>query len=100
MVKKRRKYTFKTKSRFFIISFVFIAIILTLLYTLFNDLQNINILIGEKKELMKEKESLKEKQASLNADIERLSDDLYVARYAREKYFYSKDGEIILKMDE
>ena len=100
MVKKRRKYTFKTKSRIFIISFVFIAIILTLLYTLFNDLQNINILIGEKKVLMKEKESLKEKQASLNADIERLSDDLYVARYAREKYFYSKDGEIILKMDE
>ncbi len=100
MVKKRRKYTIKTKSRIFIISFVFIAIILTLLYTLFNDLQNINILIGEKKVLIKEKESLKEKQASLNADIERLSDDLYFARYAREKYFYSKDGEIILKMDE
>ena len=100
MVMKRRKYTVKTKSRFFIISFVFITIIFTLFYTLFNDMQNINILIDEKKELMKEKESLKEKQASLNADIERLSDDLYVARYAREKYFYSKDGEIILKMDE
>ena len=100
MVMKRRKYTVKTKSRIFIISFVFITIIFTLFYTLFNDMQNINILIDEKKELMKEKESLKEKQASLNADIERLSDDLYVARYAREKYFYSKDGEIILKMDE
>lgn len=100
MVMKRRKYTVKTKSRFFIISFIFITIIFTLFYTLFNDMQNINILIDEKKELMKEKESLKEKQASLNADIERLSDDLYVARYAREKYFYSKDGEIILKMDE
>lgn len=100
MVMKRRKYTVKTKSRIFIISFVFITIIFTLFYTLFNDMQNINVLIDEKKELMKEKESLKEKQASLNADIERLSDDLYVARYAREKYFYSKDGEIILKMDE
>ena len=45
-------------------------------------------------------DKLKDEQASLESDIDRLSDDVYVARYAREKYFYSKEGELILKIDE
>ena len=43
------------------------------------------------KELQKEEEELK-------ADVERLQDPVYVARYAREKYLYSKDGEFIIKL--
>lgn len=99
-MKKRRKYTGKTKGRMFIIFIFFGAVISTLGYTLFNNLHQINILIIEKRELMDEKEELKDKQESLESDIERLSDSEYIARYAREKYFYSKDGELILRIEE
>ena len=84
----------------FIIFLFFGAIISTLGYTLFSNLKQINILVNEKKRLSEEKVSLKEKQESLEADIERLSDPEYIARYAREKYFYSKEGELILRIDD
>ena len=99
MVRKKRKYTVKTKSRTFIISLLFVIIIFTLVYTIFNDIQKITILNIEKKELAKKSNKLKDEEASLESDIARLSDDVYVARYAREKYFYSKEGELILKID-
>ena len=100
MVKKRRKYTGKTKGRMFIIFLMFGTVIFTLGYTLFSDLQKINILINEKKELQNKEKELVEKQESLKADIDRLSDSEYVARYAREKYFYSKNGEFILRIED
>lgn len=43
---------------------------------------------------------LKEEEEELKVDVERLKDPDYVARYAREKYMYSKDGEIILRLPE
>lgn len=43
---------------------------------------------------------LKEKEEELKVDVEKLQDPDYVARYAREKYMYSKDGEIILRLPE
>lgn len=100
MVKKRHKYNKKTKGRMFIIFLFFISIISTLGYTLFSNLKQINDIYNEKKSLEREKEDLKDEQATLNADIEKLSDPEYIARYAREKYFYSKDGEIILRMSD
>ena len=43
---------------------------------------------------------LKEKEEALKANVDRLEDPDYVARFAREKYMYSKDGEIILRLPE
>ena len=54
----------------------------------------------EKEKLEKELTSLKEKEDELEADVERLQDKDYIARYAREKYYYSKDGEYILRIPE
>ena len=100
MGKKKHRYTKKTKGRMFIIFLFFISIISTLSYTLINNLKQINDISNEKKSLKEEKISLKEKQATLMADIEKLSDPEYIAKYAREKYFYSKNGEIILRMND
>lgn len=100
MVKKRHKYTKKTKGRMIIIFLFFISIISTLSYTLFNNLKQINDICNEKKALYEEKVTLKEEQATLKADIEKLSDPEYIAKYAREKYFYSKSGEIILRIND
>ena len=43
---------------------------------------------------------LKEKEEQLKVEVDRLEDPDYVARFAREKYMYSKDGEIILRLPE
>ena len=54
----------------------------------------------EKKDLEKELTSLKEKEEELKVDANKLQNPDYIARYAREKYLYSKDGEYILKIPE
>lgn len=99
MRRTRRRYTAKTKGRTFIFTMLFLFIILTLFYTLVSDLQKISMLNIEKAELKRKKIILKNDEESLESDIIRLSDDYYVARFAREKYYYSKDNEIILKME-
>ncbi len=52
----------------------------------------------EKKDLESELLSLREEEEALKADADKLQDPDYVARYAREKYMYSKDGEFILRI--
>ena len=96
---KRRKYTVKTKSRMFIIFLLFGGIISTLSYSLLNNFYQISILQKEKKNLEKELAYLDEQTEVLEADIEKLSDPDYIARYVREKYYYSKKGELIIRMD-
>lgn len=54
----------------------------------------------EKGVLEKEIIALKEKEEELKVEVDRLEDPDYVARFAREKYMYSKDGEIILRLPE
>lgn len=52
----------------------------------------------EKKQLEDNLLILKDKEEQLRADANRLQDPDYIARYAREKYLYSKDGEFIIKI--
>ena len=54
----------------------------------------------EKVTLDRQYESLLKDEKSLTTDILKLKDPDYIARYAREKYMYSKDGEVIIKIVE
>ena len=55
--------------------------------------------IREEKLLLESKlASLQNEEDELNSDIKKLEDPEYVAKYAREKYMYSKDGEIIIRI--
>ena len=84
----------------FIVFLFFGAIIATLGYTLVFNLKEVNDMKKELKSLKEEQVSLLEEEEAIEADIKRLSDPLYIARYAREKYFYSKEGEIILRIED
>ena len=55
-------------------------------------------ILDEIQELEKELTALKEKEEELQVDANKLQNPDYVARYAREKYLYSKDGEYILQI--
>ncbi len=52
----------------------------------------------EKDVLNEELNTLKEKEQELSTDVLKLQDPEYVARYLREKYYYSKSGEYIIKL--
>ena len=52
----------------------------------------------EKKEFTNKITELKEKEEELKGTVTKLQDPDYVARYAREKYLFSKDGEIIIRI--
>jgi len=43
---------------------------------------------------------LKEKEETLTTDIQKLKDPEYIAKYARENYMYSRDGEYIIKIED
>ena len=54
----------------------------------------------QKKKLEKEYQELQDKQEVLEQEVTKLQDEDYVLRYAREKYGYSKDGELIIRINE
>ncbi len=70
------------------------------LFTLINYTMNINKLKEEQKQLQAELVSLKDDAEDLSTVIQKLKDPDYVARYARENYLYSKNGEYIIKIEE
>ncbi len=98
MVAKKKKNTVKYRL------FLFIPICVTILAIVVVSVGNYWVQIAEKyqekKQLEDEIVALKEKEEQLKVDVERLEDPDYVARYAREKYMYSKEGEIILRLPE
>ena len=95
----RRKNKKKKLGPFLLLCFSFTVIIFTT-FTIFRYWTMIYNKYQEKNELKKELASLKDKEEELVSDVNKLQDADYVARYAREKYFYSKDGEYILKIPE
>ena len=52
----------------------------------------------EVKVLSEEYKELQEAESSLESEVTKLQDPEYIARYAREKFLYSKEGEIILRI--
>ncbi len=75
--------------------FIFIVILIS---TIFSDMMQIYSNRRETKVLQERYTSLLEEEASLHSEVVKLQDPDYVARYAREKFLYSKDGEKILRI--
>lgn len=51
----------------------------------------------EEQTLLHELEGLKDEEDNLQTDIEKFQNPDYLARYARENYHYSKDGELVIQ---
>lgn len=97
-VKKRK--TSRYKIRIFVSLVIFGAVTISLGYNLFNNVININKMKDEKVLLNKQINELEKQKEILEADVMKLENADYIAKYVREKYFYSKDGELILRMDD
>ena len=92
--KKSRKFRF----RLLFVFILFCGIIGYLCYNLFANVDKIMNIRKEKINLDNKLSDLKEEENNLNSDIKKLKDPDYVARYAREKYMYSKEGELIIRI--
>lgn len=100
MTKRRRKKSSFCKIRFIFAFLVFGGITAILGYNLFCNIKNINEMKLEKKALQNKIVKLEKEKESLETDILKLNDPDYIAKYVREKYLYSKTGEVILRMDD
>lgn len=93
------KKTKKEKKRLVFISFCIIGLLVTLVSSVFKDWQEIMANNSSIKALSAEYESLLSEEEKLESDVTKLQDSEYVARYAKEKFMYSSDGDIIIRMD-
>ncbi len=98
--KSKKKTKVKRIKKNFFLSVAIIIITITMLVSLPRIVMQVIDKYNESKELEEKLISLQEDEDKLNSEIEKLKDPDYLARYAREKYFYSKDGELILRLPE
>ena len=87
--KERRRLTLFVLAFIFIIGFTCINIFPDWLKIMQNK-QKIAVLQTSYEELLDTEEALK-------AEVQKLQDPEYVERYAKEKFLYTKDGEIIIR---
>ena len=88
----------QVKRNFLIISLIYLVLGFLLMQTVAKTAYELYTKTKEKKEFQEELSLLKEKEDELKGQVNKLQDPDYIARYAREKYLYSKDGEIIIRI--
>ena len=98
MVKK--KVSTKSKRRLLVFGTMSIFIVLYFFYTVISSGAKLINLQNQEREINEKLLVLQEEEELLKTEIEMLQDPEYIARYARENYLYSKDGEYIIKIDE
>ena len=94
------KRTKKDKRRVFL-GLLVISIMLSYLSVFIYNYWN-QILTNEKEKirLTEEYEALLKTEDELNSEITKMQDPEYIAKYAREKYGYSKNDEVIIKVED
>ena len=99
MSRKKSKITMKKNAkRILVFGFFSVAVISVVFVTLLNIVNQIVDKYKEADDLKAKMALLEENEKNLNNEILKLQDSDYLARYAREKYFYSKDGELIIRL--
>lgn len=99
MAKNENKNSTKNnKSNGFHLLLIVFVFLIILFATVVSNLLTIKDNFNETEKLNKYYVNLQEQEASLNSEVIKLQDPEYIARYAREKYMFTKDGEIILRL--
>ena len=88
------------KRNFIIIAAIYIVLGFLLAETVVKTSYELYTKSKQKREFQAELAELKDKEDELKGQVNKLQDPDYIARYAREKYLYSKDGEYILQIPE
>ena len=89
----------KSKRRLMIFGILSVIAIFYFFVTLIGYTYSYISLKQEESKLKAELVALQDEKANLKIEIEKLNDPEYVARYAKENYLYSSDGEYVIKID-
>lgn len=95
-----KKMSQKTKFR---VTFYTIGLIISIVLFTSSCVSYISQIVKNKNEMNKLEATYNEKlseEETLKDEINKLQDPEYMARYAREKYLYSKKNEIIIKIED
>lgn len=95
----KRRLKKETRYRIWICTIISVTCIVYFIVSALYYSVNVAKLHNEEKELTASLKELQAKEVELSSEIEKLKDPDYVARYARENYLYSRDGEYIIKID-
>ena len=91
--------TKKDKRRLILLMGIFLPLLIMFVSRMFSYWSVIYSNKKKKKNLEVKYKEILEEEEILKSEISKLQDEEYVTRYAREKFLYSKDGEIIIKME-
>lgn len=97
---KQKKISKASKRRLMIFGTISCFVMLFCLVDLITYSYKIKKLTIEEARLTSELNSLKEEELDLKNEVTKLKDPEYLARFARENYLYTKDGEYVIKVDE
>ena len=92
--------TLQAKRRLLVFGTISIVIIIAFIFSTSNYIKTLNSLNNETNKLNGLLEELQEHGDDLKIEINKLQDPEYIAKYARENYDYSKEDEIIIKINE
>ena len=90
--RKRRKGLVRRLAAFFVLLGL---VVFGMSHVLFAQSNKLDEMQAKKVHLQKQLTATKEEQQKLKQQIQRLNDDEYLGKLARDKYYMSKDGEII-----
>ena len=97
---KKKKIPKASKKRLVIFGTLSVIIIGYFVFLLGYNIYKIYNLRKEQQTLSENYTNLKKEEKELRNEIDKLQDEDYIARYARENYSYSKDGEYIIKIND
>lgn len=89
----------KANRRITIYTMVMIILIIGIILTAPNYILQVFDKFQEKQQLQTKIEELEKDEKKLSREVAQLNDAEYIARIARQKYLFSKDGEMIIKVD-
>ena len=89
----------KERRRLLLISLTVIVLLVSLVASMYSSFMQIIDNHKQTVALTAEYEALLEEEKALSSEVTKMQDPNYVARYAKEKYLYSEDNEIIIRID-
>ena len=94
---QHRKIIFRRRRLFVLFAIAFVVFI-SMGISLFNDYLHLQQLKEVKAETVVKEKAVNQKVADLTREVGLLKDDDYVAKVARSRFLYSKEGELIFPL--
>lgn len=98
MAKKRVSKSVKRRLTF--LGPILLGIVIFCIFTIFSYAYQIHQLKLEEQKLESELKNLQTEERELSSEIVKLKDPEYIAKYARENYLYSMEGEYVIKIED